>query len=170
MGGLLYEAHELMHGRWNDTYGSGRLYIWRNVIKLVPEHPLFGGGPDTLGLRMTAVFERYDETLGITILSAIDTAHNEYLNILVNQGVFALLLYLLALLFSVMRWMRNSQRNTTEAICGCAVLGYCIQAFFGISSPISVPYYWAALAYLNRLDDAPAGKGSEYKEKAIMKK
>lgn len=30
-----------------------------------------------------------------------------------------------------------------------AYMGYCIQAFFGISSPISAPYFWVALAFLS---------------------
>ena len=153
MGGFLYEASELMHGRWNDDFGSGRLYIWRNILELVPEHPLIGGGPDTLGLRTDAAFERYDETLGILIHSSIDAAHNEYLNILVNQGAIALLLYLVALAVSAVKWVRYSTKDPVVAICGSAILGYCIQAFFGISSPISTPYFWMALAFLNRMQD-----------------
>lgn len=149
MGGFLYEASELMHGRWDNRFGTGRIYIWRNVIQLVPEHLLLGGGPDTLGLRTDAAFERYDETLGILIHSAIDTAHNEYLNILVNQGLLALLSYLAALLASAIHWVRRGAEEPAAALCGCAVLGYCIQAFFGISSPISTPYLWLALAVLD---------------------
>lgn len=146
---FLYEASELMHGRWDNHFGTGRIYNWRNVIQLVPEHLLLGGGPDTLGLRTDAALERYDETLGILIHSAIDTAHNEYLNILVNQGLLALLSYLAALLASAIHWVRRGAEEPAAALCGCAVLGYCIQAFFGISSPISTPYLWLALAVLD---------------------
>ena len=38
--------------------------------------------------------------------------------------------------------------SCAAAICGGAVLGYCIQAFFGVTSPISAPYFWIALALL----------------------
>ena len=98
---------------------------------------------------MDAAFERYDESLGILIHSAIDTAHNEYLNILVNQGLLGLLPYTALLVVSGIRWMRSARMSLTAAVCGCAALGYCIQAFFGISSPISTPYLWMALALLN---------------------
>ena len=118
MGGFLYEASELMHGRWDDRFGTGRIYIWRNVIQLVPEHLLLGGGPDTLGLRTDAAFERYDETLGTLIHSTIDTAHNEYLNILVNQGLLALLSYLAALLASAIHWVRRGALR----LCGARLL------------------------------------------------
>ena len=148
LGGFLYEASELLHGRWDDDFGSGRLYIWRNVAELVRERPLLGGGPDTLGLRTEAAFERYDEALGILIRSSVDAAHNEYLNILVNQGLLALAAYLGALAAAAVRWVRTAAEKPASAICGGAVLGYCVQAFFGISSPISAPYLWLALGFL----------------------
>ena len=148
MGGFAAEASALLHGQWDDSFGSGRLFIWRNVVGLLPERLLLGGGPDTLGLRVTAAFERYDETLGVLIRSTIDSAHNEYLNILVNQGLAALLLYLAALVSAAIRWLKNAHARPAAAICGSAVLGYCIQAFFGVSSPISTPYLWIALALL----------------------
>lgn len=148
IGSFIYEASEIMHGRIDDSFGSGRIYIWRNVIKLIPEHVLFGGGPDTLGLRTDAAFERYDETLGITIHSSVDAAHNEYLNILVNQGALALISYVIVLIIVFVLWIRHSD-NTIIAACGCAMLGYCIQAFFGLSSPITTPFLWIALAIIN---------------------
>lgn len=44
--------------------------------------------------------------------------------------------------------MKQSGSDPVIALCGAGVLGYCIQAFFGISSPISAPYFWIALALL----------------------
>lgn len=148
LGGFLYEASEVLHGRWKDEFGSSRIFIWRHVLELVPDRLLLGGGPDTLGLRMEAGFERYDETLGMMIHSSIDDAHNEYLNILVNQGLLALLCYLAMLGRAAVLWAKAAIRDPAAAICGGAVLGYCIQAFFGITSPISAPYFWIALALL----------------------
>ena len=148
MGGFLYEASQILHGNFDDSFGSGRIYIWRNVLEVVKERPLLGGGPDTLGLRTDAAFERYDEALGILIRSKVDTAHNEYLNILVNQGLFALIAYLAALILAAVRWVRTAPEHPAAAICGGAVLAYCAQAFFGISSLITAPYFWIALACL----------------------
>lgn len=149
MGGFLYEAHELMHGRWEDSFGSSRIYIWRTTFPLAKERLLLGGGADTLGLRTDAAFERYDENLGILIRSTIDAAHNEYLNILLNQGLLALLAYGVLLASMALEWIRKGSTDRETAICGCGVLGYCIQAFFGISSPIAAPYLWLAMALLH---------------------
>ena len=122
-----------------DAFGSGRLYIWRSVWPLFSERPLLGGGPDTLGLRTDAAFTRWDPELGQTIRAAVDSAHNEYLGVLINQGAPALGCYL----------VREAPANRTAALCGGAALAYCIQAFFGVSSPISTPYLWLALGLLN---------------------
>ena len=137
-----------MHGNIDDSFGSGRIYIWRKSLELVEGHLLFGGGPETMGLRTDAYFERYDEDLGVLIQSFVDTAHNEYLNILVNQGLLALLFFVGALLISAVLWMRHGPDNIGAAVCGGAVLCYCIQAFFGISSLITAPFFWMTLAML----------------------
>lgn len=148
LGGFLGEASAMMHGHWEDRFGSGRGYIWRRSWELVPEKLWFGGGPDTLSLRSDASFERYDETLGMTIRSIVDNAHNEYLNILVDRGIFALASYLIFLGICAYHWVKDAPKNAVVAVTGGAVLCYSIQAFFGISSPISAPYFWLALGLL----------------------
>jgi len=147
--GFLAEGHELLHGHWEDSYGSGRLYIWRQTWECIKEAPLFGGGPDTLGMRGLNGFSRYNEAIGKVVTSQIDAAHNEYLNIWVNQGLFSLLPYLALLGFSMLRWWREP-KNTDVAIAGMGVLFYALQAFFGISSPTNTPYLWMALSVINK--------------------
>lgn len=146
--GFIYEASEIMHGNCDDSFGSSRIYIWRNVAGLVKERPFIGGGPDTLSLRKDIYFERYDENLNVVINSFVDTAHNEYLNVLVNQGVIALICYLAALFAAAIRWVKTAPDNKAVAILGAGILGYCIQAFFGISSLIAAPYLWISFALL----------------------
>ena len=146
--GTLHEFHMLLHGDWDDKYGTGRIFIWRNVLELVPERLFLGGGPDTLGERMTAEFQRYDEEKGMLFRAAIDTAHNEYLNILVNEGLLALIPYLAALLLSFVAFVKENPKNTAAAVCGAGVLGYSIQAFFGLRMCITAPFFWLAWALL----------------------
>ena len=146
--GFLRQAHEILHGNLDDDFGSGRIYIWRQVWELVKEAPLLGGGPDTLGLRELVPFSRFSEELGMEIVGTIDVAHNEYLNILVNQGLLSLLPYLAALILTFIKWWRDAENNAV-AICGCAMLFYSIQAFFGISMCVTAPYLWVAIAIIN---------------------
>lgn len=146
--GFIYEASELLHGHWDDSFGSGRLYIWRKAAELIPQHPLFGCGPNTLGLQTDAAFERMNESIGAVIHSQVDNAHNEYLNMLVERGSVTLVIYLALLIQCARYWISKSVSQPAVALCGGAVLAYCIQAFFGLSSIASAPYFWIILGGL----------------------
>ena len=138
--GTLGEAHSLLRRKAEDSFGSGRIYIWRNTLPLLRERLFLGGGADTFSHRMTARFTRVQED-GRVIRRAIDCAHNEYLNILVNQGLPALLFYLSALICSLCRWFRR-RGGAAAALAGAAALSYAIQAFFGISTPSCTGFFW----------------------------
>lgn len=146
IGGFPGEASALLHGQWDDSFGSGRLYIWRKTAELIPQRPLLGGGPETLGLRADIFFERFNETTGTVIRAQVDDAHNEYLNILVNQGLLGLLTYLAALGSALITWLRRGPDDNVAAICGGGVFCYSVQALFGIASPASTPLFWICMA------------------------
>lgn len=143
------QAHEILHGNVSDDFGSGRIFIWKQVWELILKKPLFGGGPDTLSYRGLTGFSRYSTELNMQIIGDIDAAHNEYLNIWVNQGVFALCSYLTAIAVTVIRWWKREKDEPT-ALCGAAVVFYVIQAFFGISMYITAPYLWMAMGAANK--------------------
>lgn len=149
--GFLAETHAVLHGRWDDGFGSGRLGIWRRTWELVGQAPLLGGGADTLGLRGISV-EHYRPHLGITVVQTVDAAHNEYLNILVNQGALALTAYLALSVISFRRWRKSAERPPA-AICGAAALLYGLQAFFGIADCLAAPYFWLCLAVVNQREN-----------------
>lgn len=155
--GTLGEAHALLRGEAEDSFGTGRVYIWRNTLPLLRDRILLGGGADTFSHRMTAKFTRVLED-GRILVRTIDCAHNEYLNIWVNQGLPALCLYLAALLCSLVSWLRG--RGGAAAIpLGGAVLCYALQAFFGISTPACAGCFWICWGLLEAsfsADKAPS--------------
>ncbi len=147
-GGLLHELHLLLHGTVSASFGSGRFYIWKNVWERIPQHFFFGAGPDTMSLAGIEPFERFDESLNMNLVAHIDTAHNEYLNILYHQGIFALISYLGAQVALLIRWIRTGAKNRGAALFGGAVVCYGVQALFGISQFITTPFFWVALGLL----------------------
>lgn len=149
-GGILHEFHSILHGNLSGSFGSGRLHIWEQVLKAVPEHLLFGTGPDTMLYGGLEAFTRYDEALNSTIVARIDVAHNEYLNILYHQGIFALAAYLGALIAAAKKWIAESKCNAQAAILGTMLLCYSIQAFFGFSMIITAPYFYLTLALFDK--------------------
>lgn len=146
---MLHEAHEILHGRIDDSFGSGRIHIWKNVLDKIPDNLWFGAGPDTMSHAKLEAFTRYDPDKGVELVAEIDTAHNEYLNILYHQGIFALLSYLAALVFAAVKWIHNGNASPACAACGAAALCYCIQAFFGISMFLTAPFFWMTLGLLD---------------------
>jgi hypothetical protein len=146
-GGTLYEARQLLKGNIDPSFGSGRIRIWKESLGLVPQHPWFGGGPDTLASRIGFSFTRYSDELKMTIESKIDNAHNDYLNILVNTGFLSLIFYLAALASALLRGVRRRDKNPMALIPVAAVLSYSVQVFFSFSICITAPFFWVALAW-----------------------
>ncbi len=144
--GSLHEAHMILHGKIEDSFGSSRIGIWRSVLGNVHAHWLLGWGPDTMRFAELTIASRYDENLGGIIVSRLDTAHNEYLNILFHQGIFAVSVYLAFLVLILLHWIHRAPESGTTASAGCAVLCYAIQAFFGISQFITAPFFFLSLA------------------------
>ncbi|HWP79629.1 MAG TPA: O-antigen ligase family protein [Candidatus Acidoferrum sp.] len=146
--GVLSEAHQLLRGNVSPEFGSSRIKIWQESWKLLPGHLFFGGGPDTLANRMTFSFTRYIEAIGVTVNSYIDNAHNDYLNILVNTGLFSLLFYLGALASAAVRAAQSSDEERNIPVMATALLCYLVQIFFSFSLCIVSPFFWAFLGLL----------------------
>ena len=169
MGGTAAEIAQILRGNISEEFGSGRIKIWQNTLALVPEHWFFGGGPDTLAARGNITFSRDIEALGIRVEALVDSAHNEYLNWLVNTGIFGLGTYLAALLSSASKWFKLSAVPAKAATAppttpagpskpgfnpvvfalGAAVLCYCIQAFFCFSLCPVAPLFWICWGLLD---------------------
>lgn len=142
LGQTAREASDILHGTIHDSYGSGRIYIWRNMLSLIREHLLFGGGPDTLFPRSASaniLFSRYDVIRNVTVVSIVDNAHNEYLNIAVNEGLLALISYLCVIACALHSWIKQTN-DPIASLCGCVLVFYTLQALFGIASHCTTPY------------------------------
>ena len=138
------ELHDMLHGQVDDSFGSGRIYIWRSAIRLMRERPLLGGGPDTMGNR-GLYFEKIGAD-GLPLRRGIDCAHNEYLNVLVNQGVPALIFLLAALGITLFRAFRST--GTAAVILRACLVSYMLDAFFGISMPANAAFFWLIFGLL----------------------
>ena len=142
--GPLYELNQILHGNLDPTFGSGRVRIWQEVIRLIGEHPLLGGGPDTLAQRITFTFSRYVPEVGTTIEAYVDSAHNEFLNIAANLGLPALGFYLAGLVC----WLRSLRRHLSPAVLVLlsGTVGYLIQICFTVSCAALTTLFWIFLA------------------------
>ena len=140
--GTVYELSRVLHGDIRDEFGSSRIRIWREVLALVPERPLLGGGPGTLGSRLDIRFSRYVPETGRTLASFVDNAHNEYLGYLADIGIPGLLSYLAAIILTVRRWLRSPKAETLPPAFACSLVCYWVEGFFGLGLCIVAPVFW----------------------------
>ena len=135
--GVLWELSEILHGRAQDGFGSSRVAIWREALRLFAERPVFGGGPDTFGLRSTLDFTRYVEETGATLATHADNAHCEPLGLLVNLGVPGFAAYAALVVTALRRWLRGS-----APALGAGLVCYLVQSLFGLGLCLVVPIAW----------------------------
>lgn len=138
---ILSVSHQIDEGGsvFADGVGSGRMLGWKNILKLLPDYWLLGCGIEQLG---PLYIDRYHPPG-----QYFDKAHNEYLNLWITEGIFAIVLYLMFLfvLFfpGVLHFYKESKKkDEIRMIVLFAFFGYIAQAFFSISVVQVAPYFW----------------------------
>jgi putative inorganic carbon (HCO3(-)) transporter len=101
----------------------------------VPNIPVIGSGPDTFE------FAFPDDAQGF-LDASFDTAHNEYIQILVTHGILGLLSYLVFLGGVLLTSVKYAFKNPILMAVLAAFTGYLVQAFFNISLPIVSMALW----------------------------
>lgn len=135
--GGLWEIQQVMRGNLQDSFGSYRLGVWRYTLDFAREHPLFGTGPDTFLYAM----KHYLAVNFFSLPETFDNPHNEYLAILSNNGLPALLLYLTLMGTLVISCIRTRRRET-KILAGAVIL-FMVQGFFSFSICLVTPMFWA---------------------------
>ena len=135
----LQELHEVLHGNLQFTYGSGRIGVWTYSLKLLgqKEYLLTGTGVDTFVLRFNTFLQSWyaEHPEAERLAEHFDSPHNEYLAMLLNCGIPALLCFLILVIggcFGAENWRDG-------------VFCYGIQALLSFSVCIIAPMFWAVL-------------------------
>ena len=138
---FVYEIREMLHGNIRDEFGTRRIYIWRNALAVFPQHPVIGSGPDTF-------MSVFPEEAQMVHAEHYENAHNEYLQILICQGILGLLCYLTFLGAVLVKAVPTAFKNPLVMAALAAFVGYCAQAFFNLSLPITSQMLWVAAGIL----------------------
>ena len=143
---FLHELHELLHGRFDDTFGTGRFYIWRQMLERIPNRLLFGVGPDMVRFSDLEPFIKYEN--GVEIARAgITDAHCYPLQILFCQGLPALLSWLSLVGLTLVHWFRHRTEPAVRTLGGGLVCFLCAMLFCP-SSIIIMPFFWLTMGLL----------------------
>ena len=136
--GILYEMHELMHGNFDDNFGTYRIFLWKRTIPLLQDYPILGTGPDSFAIRFMARYT--NDIMAIGPLTINDTAANVYLTMMINLGLVGLLNYIVFLFFQLKRGIQKC--NKYSFILFNAIVCYIIQDVFNLSLVIVTPIFW----------------------------
>ncbi len=138
------EVQNIVGGNLDSNYGTKRLGVWMETIKIVPKYLLHGSGIDN-----------FDQAFGEKHLIVghyrFDKAHNDYLQILVTQGIFSLLCFLSLFFIICVRGVFLTYKNH-EIYFLLPVIGYLVQIFFNISVVEVAPLFYVSLGLLDTRD------------------
>jgi O-antigen ligase len=126
-----------------------RLFVWKKVVALIKERPVFGYGPDTHRMVMRKVNLEYLRKFKDIVI--IDRAHNNYIDIALGRGLVGLGTYL-SVIVVFMMWLWKTmkrERDKFRKIMFCCIFsaffGYLINDLF-IFSVVSVsPTFWSLM-------------------------
>lgn len=126
---------------------SSRTGAWLAAIKLMPEYWLTGVGVDNFKYAMN--MEGVPE-----FLSSYDKAHNEYVQIMMCEGAFAIITYLVFLFIIFFRTVRHRAENVKTGnhlyiSLYLMFISYLAQAFFNYSVPWVCCYFWILVGLLS---------------------
>jgi putative inorganic carbon (HCO3(-)) transporter len=129
------QIKEISNGNKDESFGTNRLGIWKETINVVPKYIWHGAGIDNY-------YFIYGDYPMVINNKAVDKAHNEYLQVLVTEGIFALITYLLLIGIVLIKGLKK------EIYLMLPTLGYAIQAFFNISVIAVAPFFFISLGLL----------------------
>lgn len=135
------EATEIAKGNLDNNYGTKRMYIWKETIKIIPNNLLHGVGIDSFHKAFNGealILQKPTKRI------LFDKAHNEYLQLLVTQGIFALASYLFIYGYAVYKGTKNCYK-LKQIYLILPVIGYLVQAFFNVSVIEVAPTFYIAL-------------------------
>ncbi len=122
---------------FGDSVGTGRMQLWKDTLKAIPEIWVFG-----CGIECTSANH------------GVGDAHNEYLQLWAEQGTFALIAYLV-FLFSLfipglLQFIKKEQYDSdvVSKAAMFAFFGYIAQAFANIRVIQVAPYFWLCCGLL----------------------
>ena len=130
-----FELPVLPEGKWGA--GTGRVYIWKETIKLAEDRPFLGYGLDSLPYHFPHYqLEARGNLLEVTI---VDKPHNIYVGILFGVGGVGFILFMLFILYTLKNIFKEilfvNSKVTTLAV---VWLSFLVQSLFNDTTPAIV--------------------------------
>ena len=132
---------------FNDDWGTHRGHNWRIAFTNFTQNfswfqRFFGYGADTY----LVVSERtFYEEMVTRYGEVYDSAHNEYVNYLICEGLIGLIAYFGVFVNALKTGIKNMKNNVFILAPVMAVIAYMFQAFVNIAIPITTPIFFTLM-------------------------
>lgn len=127
------EFHRITHGDYGSSIGV-RLTLWKNGLDLLNDGPVLGIGSDDLRIGIDNSSEQW--------IRGFAHLHNQYLQVLVESGLFGLLILTVWFASSLICFDRGRLDFQYHSLC-CSIL-----VLFSIASLTDVPFAHGHIVYL----------------------
>ena len=139
----------LMFKKMDASFGNGRGASWKSGILAFQSmnlwQKLFGIGADCYGTYCYSVPE-IKEVLFVTFgASRLTNAHNEWLTMLVNLGLFGFFSYAGIFVSAVYRFAKGSRKNPLLLLCAVGVFSYVLHNMVSFQQILNMPYVFMLL-------------------------
>lgn len=143
---VINQVVDIMNGNMSNDFGNNRVEIWSKTLSVAPNYLIHGIGIDRFHYALDN--GNFQTSNGLYV----DKAHNEYLQILITEGIFALISYLIFLGWVIKNVLKNTKYSYVYISLLLAIIGYLVQAFFGISVTRVTPYLYIIMGLANNCD------------------
>ena len=148
----IYRTQMEVEGVYDSGIGSDRLLLWQCGLESVPKHWATGIGLDNY---RQVFFEKYGD---VEYAFFRAKAHNEFIQTLVTQGVFAFAFYMFVYIrtgvINVKKIFKgdDDKARSLSWLLLAMFITYLAQSFFNTSVRSVAPYFWMVLGLLNTCD------------------
>lgn len=138
---FLQPLYEVSYFVFDDRWGNQRGFTWTLSAQMFLEYPLkeklIGIGPDCYAHYLYDHYaDRATEVFGSSVLA---NAHNEWLNILLNEGLLGLAAYLGFFLSAAVTFIKNRGGHIMTAAAAVCIFSYIIHNLFCYQQVMCTP-------------------------------
>lgn len=134
---------------FNDTWASSRGATWSCGIlayrHMSPLYKLVGVGPDCFAEYVYAAPELAQRAYEQFGRSRLTNAHNEWITVLVNQGIIGLICYAGIFLTAFGKYMKKARMKPALYLCAASVLTYMVHNMVSFQQVLNTPFVFMVL-------------------------
>ena len=134
---------------FNDEWASARGATWSIGLQayrsMTPLHKLIGVGPDCFAEYIYAVPNIATRTYSLFGSSRLTNAHNEWITILVNQGITGLVCFVGIFVTAFFKFIKKAPMQPFLFLCAASLLSYTLHNMVSFQQVLNVPFVFMIL-------------------------